>query len=137
MTDTTKPVRPRAARKNAPAPATEVKEPKNPRNAAYTAAEKRLREAHPDEFKNLHREETLARGLTFVADEREAKAEAEEERRKERAKATLAKLQRDNPELFPHIDTTSSAASQHYIDTGEYPEKIDVLDASVSDEDGE
>jgi transketolase len=118
MTDTTKPVRPRAARKNAGAPATEVKEPKNPRNAAYTAAEKRLREAHPDEFTTYHREETVARGLVFVADERKEKAQAAEEARKAKAKALLEKLRSENPDLFEGSDE-EVAVSPDTVEVGE------------------
>lgn len=67
MTTTTQKPRTRAKKDEAPV-LTAVKndEPKNPRNKAYSNAERRLREAHPDEFQTLLKEETEAMGLTYV-----------------------------------------------------------------------
>lgn len=73
--------------------ATALAEPKNPRNAAYSCAERRLREAHPDEFQALLREETEKLGLEYrpkmTKEERQARLLQE---RKAKAAAKIAAL---------------------------------------------
>ena len=59
-------------------PATESEQDETKaRSAAYAAAERRLREAHKDEFEGYKKEELETRGLTYTrrltADERAAK----------------------------------------------------------------
>jgi 23S rRNA G2069 N7-methylase RlmK/C1962 C5-methylase RlmI len=70
------------------------KAPKNPRNAAYSNAERRLREAHPEEFRALHKEETEKLGLvyrpTMTAEER---AEAKRQEALAKARQRLADAQ--------------------------------------------
>jgi hypothetical protein len=58
----------RPSRAKAPASdstATQQQGPKNPRNAAYSSAERRLRDAHPEEFQALLQEETEKLGLEY------------------------------------------------------------------------
>lgn len=64
--------------------------PKNPRNAAYSLAERRLRDAHPDEFQALLKEETEKLGLVYKP--RISAAEREQQRYLERKAKAQAKI---------------------------------------------
>lgn len=59
MTTTPKTARPKKTE------TVEARQPKNPRNAAYSNAERRLRDLYPEDFRRLHKEETEKLGLEY------------------------------------------------------------------------
>ena len=73
---------------------------KNPRNAAYAAAAKRLRQAHTEEFKALYKEACAEFGVDYVermsADERAARdAEVAKTKAAEKVAELVAKYGQD------------------------------------------
>lgn len=83
---------------------TPVKEPTTAqkRRAAYSAAETRLRERYPDEFKALVNEEAAARGVTYVF------RLTEEERAAQQLRELLAKY----PGLGEQVTTPQPLPAQ-------------------------